>query len=113
MGEGDAKLQMMIGAFLGWRAVIFTLLLGACQGVLAVGLMLLRRPMAPTEAIEESEPEGAEQGSLQAPHYEGDAPPEHLGHMKVKFGPFLALAALEYVFFGEWLIEAYLGLLRP
>ena len=73
MGEGDAKLQMMIGAFLGWRAVIFALLLGACQGVLAVGLMLLRRPAAPSE---EPKPDQAEQGSLQAPHYEGDAPPD-------------------------------------
>jgi hypothetical protein len=72
--------------------------------------MLLRRPAAPSE---EPKPDQAEQGSLQAPHYEGDAPPEHLGHMKVKFGPFLAIAALEYLFFGEWLIEAYLGLLRP
>ena len=107
MGEGDAKLQMMIGAFLGWKAVIFALLAGACQGVIAVAIMLVRG-RADAETVDSQDA-----ASLEAPNYEHDQTPENLGHMKVKFGPFLALAALEYLFFGEQLVDAYLGLLRP
>jgi len=109
MGEGDAKLLMMIGAFLGWRAALFSLLLGACQGVIAVGALLVagraRRPGAEAAA----EPR---EFDLQAEHGDEEPPPEHLGHMKVKFGPFLALGALEYFFFGEWLLERYFSLLQ-
>ena len=109
MGEGDSKLLMMIGAFLGWRAVFFSLLLGACQGVIAVGVLLTAGRLRPNVETAENPDEGLE---LQANHHEDEAPPEHLGHMKIKFGPFLALAALEYFFFGEWLIERYFSLLQ-
>ena len=105
MGEGDSKLLMMIGAFLGWRAVLFSLLLGACQGVIAVGILLATGRSTDTRDSEAGEMQ------LEAAAHEEDPPPEHLGHMKVKFGPFLALAALEYFFFGEFLIRNYLSLL--
>jgi len=44
MGGGDIKLIAMVGAFLGWHAVLVTIFLGAVLGAL-VGtvLMLLRR----------------------------------------------------------------------
>jgi len=42
MGMGDVKMLAMIGAFLGWRAVIVTLVLASVTGAL-VGLVLMRR----------------------------------------------------------------------
>ncbi len=42
MGMGDVKMLAMIGAFLGWRAVVVTLVLASCAGAL-VGLAMLRR----------------------------------------------------------------------
>ena len=44
MGGGDIKLLAMIGAFLGWRAIPFTLLLASCTGsVIGLAVMLRRR----------------------------------------------------------------------
>jgi len=43
MGGGDIKLLAMIGAFLGWRGVLVTLVLGSFGGaVIGLGLMALR-----------------------------------------------------------------------
>ena len=52
MGGGDIKLIAMIGAFLGWQAVLMTIFLGACTGSVAgLALMLLgkkgRKDMVP------------------------------------------------------------------
>ena len=38
MGEGDAKLLLMIGAFVGWQGALFAVLAGALQGLLVTGL---------------------------------------------------------------------------
>jgi leader peptidase (prepilin peptidase)/N-methyltransferase len=42
MGMGDVKMLAMIGAVLGWRAVIVTLVLGSCSGALVGAAMLSR-----------------------------------------------------------------------
>jgi leader peptidase (prepilin peptidase)/N-methyltransferase len=127
MGEGDAMLMLFIGTFLGWRGALFSLLAGAVQGVLAVLLgQLLGRPV--TEPIakngSEGEPrEADEPGADPAPRDasatddpKGEDTPEGTTddtRPGIRFGPFLALAALEYLFFGRELVDAYLGWLAP
>ena len=79
MGLGDVKLLGAIGAFLGWKAVLFTVFLSSVAGA-AVGLgwMALRgRDM----------------------------------RVEIPYGPFLALGAGVYVFWGPGLIRWYFGLM--
>lgn len=42
MGMGDVKMLAMIGAVLGWRAVVVTLVLSSCSGALVGAVMLSR-----------------------------------------------------------------------
>lgn len=136
MGEGDSKLMLMIGAFVGWQGALFSLLAGASQGMLVVviakilGKELATDPEAEPE--EEGEPngnpdatEGAERaGAAEALAGQGEEAartsdeygqrpdgrleplPRYFGHLKVPFGPFLALSAAEYLFFGDGLVAA-------
>jgi len=97
MGMGDVKLLAMMGAFLGWRSLLFIALFASVQGVLAALAMWLSgvelQPPLPEEDEEESPP---------PPEPEAQGPPEKVGFFgaAIPFGPFLALAALEYLFFG-------------
>ncbi len=43
MGFGDVKMMLMVGAFLGWRLTILTILLGAFTGSLAGIVVMYRR----------------------------------------------------------------------
>jgi leader peptidase (prepilin peptidase)/N-methyltransferase len=76
MGGGDIKLLAMIGAFLGWKGVLFTLMAASFIGTF-VGLIVMIR---------------ARKGMKLA----------------IPFGPFLAIGAICYIFFGPQLIEWYL-----
>jgi leader peptidase (prepilin peptidase)/N-methyltransferase len=42
MGGGDIKLLAMIGAFLGWKAVIFTIFVGSAIGTVAGAILAIR-----------------------------------------------------------------------
>ncbi|MSP61129.1 MAG: prepilin peptidase [Myxococcales bacterium] len=84
LGGGDEMLVAIVGALLGWRALPFTLFVGASLGILcAVPVLILAR--------------------LGRPPGEGDP---SLRHAEVPFGPFLASAAMIYLFFGRWLWAA-------
>ena len=130
MGEGDAKLLLMIGAFLGFQGALFAIVIGALQGVLvAIYGLITGTPLGPDlDALEQQEraearargetwPDRleAEEAAAQA---RGEATGEptgepqatYFGHIKLPFGPFLALGALEFLFFGDRLFETWLGL---
>ncbi len=77
MGGGDIKLLAMIGAFMGWKGVVVTLLCGSLSGaVIGVAVM---------------------------------AATGRKGRARIPFGPFLALGAVVYLFFGAALIDWYVN----
>jgi leader peptidase (prepilin peptidase)/N-methyltransferase len=117
MGEGDSKLLMMIGAFVGWQGALMALVLGAFQGLAVVALFLATGKKIEPAGLAELEAAEAEAGDSDG-EGEGedgddgddDHDPKDLGRLKVPYGPFLALGALEYLFFGDFLVEQYLTL---
>jgi leader peptidase (prepilin peptidase)/N-methyltransferase len=127
MGLGDAKLLMVAGAWFGWVGALFVLLAGAVQGTVAALVMLLFRGrleepeavkrereeiLASIAAIEDEQERAqalleAERDPILEPEAEG------LGQSRIAFGPFLALATIEYLLFGPQLVEGYLRWLAP
>ena len=87
MGYGDGKLLALVGALLGWRAVVFSLfggaVLGTVIGITAIALARRRRPP------------------------EGDEPA--LRHVELPFGPFLVAAALMYLFLQDTIAVSLRG----
>ena len=105
MGEGDSKLLMMIGAFLGWRGALFSVVAGSLQGlVFAVFALLTGRKLTPD--IDERVIDGE---VIEAPE---DLDTSRVGLLKLPFGPFLALGALEYLLAGDAILSWYFGLLQ-
>jgi leader peptidase (prepilin peptidase)/N-methyltransferase len=76
MGGGDVKLLAMIGTFIGWPGVLWTIFVSSLVGSI-VGLVALVKS----------------------------------GDRYIPYGPFLALAAVLYVFFGDPVIAWYLNLI--
>ena len=76
MGGGDIKLLAMIGAFLGWKGVLFTIMVSSFTGTI-VGITVMLRMGKNMK-------------------------------LAVPFGPFLAIGAIVYLFFGPQVIDWYL-----
>jgi leader peptidase (prepilin peptidase)/N-methyltransferase len=86
LGLGDGKLLAVIGAVLGWRSLPFVVFVGAVIGALvSLPIAIWGRRGAP----------GAEA--------------EPLRRLQIPFGPFLAFAALVYLFGGPMLVQLWLG----
>jgi leader peptidase (prepilin peptidase)/N-methyltransferase len=86
LGLGDGKLLAVIGALLGWRALPFVVFVGAIVGAF-VSLPIV----------------------IWARRRGSGAPAESLARTQIPFGPFLALAALVYLFAGPQLVQLWLG----
>ena len=81
MGRGDLKFLAAIGAFLGWRGVLFSIFAGSVVGS-AVGLATL-------------------------------VVGKRVWSAKLPFGPYLALGALIWMFFGDKFVRWYFQFLNP
>jgi leader peptidase (prepilin peptidase)/N-methyltransferase len=96
LGYGDGKLLAVIGAYIGWQAVVVSLFLGSILGTIIGGTVLIAQRLR----AEPSEPSSAE----------GGAPQESLRHVEIPFGPFLAAAAVLYLFLEPTIRLRYLFL---
>ncbi len=119
MGMGDAKLVMLAGAWFGWQGALFALLGGAVQATfVALAVYLARgRIEEPAAVIQERQElkallestEGEARAELERELARDPLalePEEGLGKARLAFGPFLALATVEYMLFGEVILQA-------
>ncbi len=81
LGGGDIKLIAGIGAFLGLRGVIFTIFGGAVFALFGFILFFLFRKLIKMDPVDSD--------------------------FKIPFGPFLSLASIFYMFYGDFLIKIY------
>jgi len=78
MGGGDIKLLAMMGAFLGWKSVLFIIFASSLIGsAVGITMMLVQKKDS---------------------------------KLAIPFGPYLAFAAVLYIFYGRQLIHWYLNL---
>ncbi len=94
MGWGDVWLLAAIGGWLGWPALLPVVLLSAVQGAIVGSILLAVR----------REPEPSPPPAPAPTSSDDDwVPPKHA----VPYGPFLSLAAIEYLFFGDRLVSGW------
>jgi leader peptidase (prepilin peptidase) / N-methyltransferase len=94
MGLGDGKLLAVVGALLGWRGVVVALFGGSLVGsVLGLGALLLARSRRPHNV-----------GHGDQVHGDGLEVSEEISLTRVEmpFGPYLAIAAMFYLFAEPW-----------
>ncbi len=100
MGYGDVWLLGGLGAWLGLGALLPVVLLASLQGAVAGGLLILAGRGQPGAT---PEPPPAGQAGAPAAEDEDWVPPRHA----VPFGPFLALAALEWLYLAPLIARAF------
>jgi leader peptidase (prepilin peptidase) / N-methyltransferase len=93
LGAGDKWLLLLVGSYLGWRALFGVFLLSAVQGALIGTALLLVKGRA-----------GSEPPPPGAPASEDGWQPEATA---LPYGPWIALAALEILLLGPWVAETF------
>jgi leader peptidase (prepilin peptidase)/N-methyltransferase len=83
LGLGDSTLLAVIGALFGWRGVVVSLFGGAVIGSV-IGITVLLATREPPESADEKQ--------------------ESVMRTELPFGPFLALAAVFYLFAEPWIM---------
>ncbi len=115
MGGGDIWMLAMIGAFLGWQSLPFIFLASSLQGVIAAGIAIALGKKQQTDKQQglfrnqvagEIEAEVHGEDSEEAADALDDS---QTGKLAVPYGPFLSLAAIEYVFLGKYLLPIISG----
>jgi len=101
MGFGDVKLMAMVGAFLGIKLAVLTIMAGSLMGSLAgvatfITVLIKRR----RRHLRNLSPAIAQERALQSARL-------ILRHYEMPFGVFLGIAALGSAFFGQGLIRWY------
>jgi leader peptidase (prepilin peptidase) / N-methyltransferase len=111
VGLGDVFLIGMVGAFIGWPGMLFTMFAGSLLGSIGGIAIALTGgiPVAPAEEVPAAIAEVTEvrRGDLPPPGSDGGEP--SLMRTEVPFGPFLAIAAAIYTLFQPQLIHWYLS----
>ncbi|MFH2006436.1 MAG: prepilin peptidase [bacterium] len=114
IGWGDGMLLAVIGGFLGWKAIPLVLFLGSVQGLLvAVPMRLAGKSMLAqhsyhglTDEPPDEDEEMSEGAELEEDDSEEGVPGnEDLPEGALPFGPFLALAGIEALFFGGAVVQ--------
>ena len=96
MGMGDVKLLAMVGAFLGWQSILPVVMMSSLQGSI-VGLIMLFA--GKDDHADPGKPGGSPDEFVPTRHH-------------IPYGPFIALGALEYMFYGPALFDIATGLFR-
>lgn len=124
MAMGDAKLVLLAGAWFGIRGAVFVFLAGALQGTIAAVVQFIIKGKLEDPAAVERERAAILAEIAALPPEEQDAAREELKEdplfeeggggalgARMPFGPFLALATLEYLLVGRDWLDGYLALL--
>jgi leader peptidase (prepilin peptidase)/N-methyltransferase len=114
IGGGDATLMAMVGAWLGWPALLFVLFAASLQGIVVAGIAMLfgsgfirdSRDIFVDEDDAEAQPARAaadEEAAVAGQEPVEAVSDEATGRAAVPFGPFIALAAAEHLLLGPHL----------